>query len=213
PAFISRPIPRDEAPTPARALLARAQNHQNIARVGAHMRRLAARDGRQVEPAAGIALVYDLDGSEGGSPGRVGMIDRWVLAAAVAGRVVAAPALLPAQKHPAQQAQAPPRPKTQDRVHPAPPGGDVEKSPPSQTQRAREPEPPHPQPAPRPPAKTTAASEPPMHTVACSGVFSRESSHLKLATVYTTQNVTFTDVESPDGARAMASVLFPKDAN
>src|SRR5262249_57100672 len=121
PAFISRPIPRDEAPTPARALLARAQNHQNIARVGAHMRRLAARDGRQVEPAAGIAFVYDLDGSEGGSPGRVGMIDRWVLAAAVAGGVIAAPALLSAQQQPAQQAQATPQAKIQDRVQAAPP--------------------------------------------------------------------------------------------
>src|SRR5262245_26985953 len=159
------------------------------------MRRLAARDGRQVEPAAGIALVYDLDGSEGGSPGRVGMIDRWVLAAAVAGGVIAAPALLSAQQQPAQQAQATPKAKIQDRVQSAPPERDVEELTPSQIQRAQEPEPPHPQSAPRPPAKTTAASEPPMHTVACSGVFSRESSHLKLATVYTTQNVTFTDVE------------------
>src|SRR5262249_61961232 len=114
---------------------------------------------------------------------------------AVGGGGTAARAWLSAQKHPAQQARATPKAKTQDRVQSAPPERDVEELPPSQIQRAQEPEPPpHPQSAPRPPAKTTAASEPPMHAVACSGVFSRESSHLKLATVYTTQNVTFTEI-------------------
>jgi hypothetical protein len=145
------------------------------------------------------------------------MIDRWVLFAAVMGGVVAAPALLSAQQQPLRQAQATPKSKIQDRVQSAQPSLDVEELTPGQIQRAQEPEPPPPLPGaqpppPKAPAKITAAGEPPARSIACSGPFSRESSHLKLATIYTSQNVAFTNVEGPDGTTVMASVLFPKDA-
>ena len=47
--------------------------------------------------------------------------------------------------------------------------------------------------------------------IACSGVFAKDSSHLKLATRFDSRNVAFTEVEGPEGSRLMASVLFPKD--
>src|SRR5262245_10948886 len=47
--------------------------------------------------------------------------------------------------------------------------------------------------------------------IACTGVFGKDSSHLKLATRFDSRNVTFTEVEGPEGSRLMASVLFPKD--
>jgi hypothetical protein len=48
------------------------------------------------------------------------------------------------------------------------------------------------------------------HTVACSGTFAKDSSHLKLAMTYDSKNITFTDVEA-NGTKVPASVLFPKD--
>src|SRR5262245_15692119 len=48
-------------------------------------------------------------------------------------------------------------------------------------------------------------------TIACSGVFGKDSSHLKLATRFDSRNVAFTEVDGPEGSRLMASVLFPKD--
>jgi len=47
--------------------------------------------------------------------------------------------------------------------------------------------------------------------VACSGAFSKDSSHLRLAMTFDTKNVTFSDVESSDGSKVPASVLFPTD--
>jgi hypothetical protein len=49
------------------------------------------------------------------------------------------------------------------------------------------------------------------HTVACSGTFAKDSSHLKLAMTYDSKNITFADVESTGGTKVPASVLFPKD--
>lgn len=49
------------------------------------------------------------------------------------------------------------------------------------------------------------------HTVACSGTFGKDSSHLKLAMTYDSKNIAFTDVESTAGTKVPASVLFPKD--
>ena len=49
------------------------------------------------------------------------------------------------------------------------------------------------------------------HTVACSGTFGKDSSHLKLAMTFDSKNITFTDVESTGGTKVPASVLFPKD--
>ena len=48
------------------------------------------------------------------------------------------------------------------------------------------------------------------HTVACSGTFGKDSSHLKLAMTYDSRNITFTDVDA-NGSKVPASVLFPKD--
>jgi hypothetical protein len=48
------------------------------------------------------------------------------------------------------------------------------------------------------------------HTVACSGTFGKDSSHLKLAMTYDSKNITFTDVEA-NGTKVPASVLYPKD--
>jgi hypothetical protein len=48
------------------------------------------------------------------------------------------------------------------------------------------------------------------HTVACSGSFAKDSSHLKLAMTYDSRNITFTDVDA-NGTKVPASVLFPKD--
>jgi hypothetical protein len=49
------------------------------------------------------------------------------------------------------------------------------------------------------------------HVVACSGVFGRESSHLKLAAAFHSKNVAFTQVDTGAGSKVMASVLFAKD--
>jgi len=48
-------------------------------------------------------------------------------------------------------------------------------------------------------------------SITCTGVFGKDSSHLKLATRFDSRNVAFTEVEGPEGSRLMASVLFPKD--
>src|SRR5579863_480196 len=47
--------------------------------------------------------------------------------------------------------------------------------------------------------------------VGCTGVFGRDSSHAKLATVYRSRNVAFTQVDAASGAKVMASVLFAKE--
>jgi hypothetical protein len=49
------------------------------------------------------------------------------------------------------------------------------------------------------------------HVVACSGIFGKDSSHLKLAMSYESQNITFTEVDSNGSAKVPASVLFPND--
>jgi hypothetical protein len=51
----------------------------------------------------------------------------------------------------------------------------------------------------------------PTTVVACSGPFAKDSSHLKLAMFFDSKNVTFTDVETSDGSKVPASVLFPND--
>ena len=42
-------------------------------------------------------------------------------------------------------------------------------------------------------------------------MFSRESNHLKLATSFGNDNVSWTQVDGPDATKLNASVLFPKD--
>jgi hypothetical protein len=47
--------------------------------------------------------------------------------------------------------------------------------------------------------------------VACSGAFSKDSSHLRLAMTFDTKNVTYSDVDSSTGSKVPASVLFASD--
>jgi hypothetical protein len=68
------------------------------------------------------------------------------------------------------------------------------------------------------PAEHEAAEKPkhavataPAHTIACNGAFTKDSSHMKLATAFGSQNVTWDDVDGPGGSKLKATVLFPKD--
>jgi len=81
-------------------------------------------------------------------------------------------------------------------------------------------EPPAAQPAPTPKPKATVAAKPkpaskptaaPSFTVACSGVFAKDTNHLKLAVKYDSRNIAYTDVDGPDQAKMKATVLFPRD--
>ena len=49
------------------------------------------------------------------------------------------------------------------------------------------------------------------HVVACSGLFAKDSSHLKLAMTFDAKNITFADVDAEGGTKVPASVLFPND--
>jgi hypothetical protein len=60
-----------------------------------------------------------------------------------------------------------------------------------------------PAPKPAPPA--------PVYVVACSGVFAKESTHLKLAIKYDSRNVTFGQVDGPEGSKIPGTILFPTD--
>jgi hypothetical protein len=59
--------------------------------------------------------------------------------------------------------------------------------------------------------KPRRAAKPEVGTVSCSGVFGKNSGHVKLAAAFGERNVEFTDVEGPPGAKLMASVAFPND--
>jgi hypothetical protein len=52
---------------------------------------------------------------------------------------------------------------------------------------------------------------PAANAVACSGVFAKDSSHLKLAIKYDSRNIVFGQVDGPDGAKIPGSILFPND--
>jgi hypothetical protein len=56
-----------------------------------------------------------------------------------------------------------------------------------------------------------AAPRPAANAVACSGVFAKDSTHLKLAIKYDSRNIVFGDVDGPDGSKIKASILFPND--
>jgi hypothetical protein len=49
------------------------------------------------------------------------------------------------------------------------------------------------------------------YTVACRGVFGKDSNHGKLAMAFQSRNVALTQVDSASGSKVMASVLFAKD--
>ena len=68
--------------------------------------------------------------------------------------------------------------------------------------------------APKPAASGVAAARPAgaaARTIACSGVFGRDSTHLKLAIAFDSKNLAFTEVDGPEGTKLNASVLFPND--
>jgi hypothetical protein len=64
--------------------------------------------------------------------------------------------------------------------------------------------------APAAPSATKPNSGAAMHTVACSGPFSKDSSSLKLAMVFDSTNLSFEDVDV-NGTKVGASILYPKD--
>ena len=69
--------------------------------------------------------------------------------------------------------------------------------------------------APAAPAAPRAAPAKPApvgpRVVACSGIFGKDSSHLRLAMTYESKNIIFTSVDANGGAKVEASVLFPND--
>jgi hypothetical protein len=63
-------------------------------------------------------------------------------------------------------------------------------------------------------APRSAEPKPPppsAHVVACAGIFSKESNHLRLAMTFDYKNVTFGDVDANGGAKVQASIIFPND--
>jgi hypothetical protein len=62
--------------------------------------------------------------------------------------------------------------------------------------------------APAAPTKPNSGAS--IHTVTCSGPFSKDSSNLKLAMVFDSSNLTFEDVDV-GGTKVGASILYPKD--
>jgi hypothetical protein len=99
---------------------------------------------------------------------------------------------------PSQIVQPPPRLPAK----PTKPTGTVQAAPSAQ-------DPPHkPALAALPPASKPAE---PAHVVACSGMFAKNSGHLKLAVLLGAQNVDYAEVSGDEGGTLMASVLYPKD--
>ena len=167
------------------------------------------------------------------------MKDRLIIFALAVVAAIATPALLSAQQPDGLRlAQAAPKSKQSPRPDPQ---YDIEELTPRQIQRAQEPDRPRTLTTPTAPgtsfpSTTTPAAAPPSGTspsatapsapktakappqppqppraVACSGAFAKNSSHISLVTVYKPDNVTFTEVDAPEGKKIMASVLFPKD--
>jgi hypothetical protein len=64
---------------------------------------------------------------------------------------------------------------------------------------------------PKPAAAAAAAAAAPARSVACSGQFAKDSSHMKLAQAFGSQNVTWDDIEGPGGSKIKATVVFPSD--
>jgi hypothetical protein len=138
-----------------------------------------------------------------------GMNSRLIGVSLAAAAMMATPAALFAQQVPVRQAQAPKARQT-PRAQPANPDPEVEELTPSQIQREQDSAPP---PAAKDAGKTSPKQAAPVQgrAIACSGAFAKDSNHLKLATVFNSLNVTFTEVDGPEASKLMASVLFPKD--
>ena len=61
------------------------------------------------------------------------------------------------------------------------------------------------------PAKKPAPAAAPANVIACSGIFAKDTTHLKLAIKYDSRNITFGQVDGPDGSKIPATILFPND--
>jgi len=62
-----------------------------------------------------------------------------------------------------------------------------------------------------PPAAKHSSAAALSHSVACSGAFAKNSSHIRLAQIFGAQNLTFTEVDGAGSTKLQASVLYPKD--
>ena len=122
-----------------------------------------------------------------------------ILAAVIAGLPSLAAAQFP-----------PPPPPVQDRwPRPAQPQSPAQQQQPQLPPRQAPPAP-QAEPAAKPAAKPRVAAAP-ANVVACGGIFSRDSTHLKLAIKYDSRNITFGEVDGPEGTKIKASVLYPNE--
>jgi hypothetical protein len=118
----------------------------------------------------------------------------------------AGPSGEPARKAKKPRANAPPPDLTEeDQLSPR----QLEQRPsrPARQPAAAAPPPPADDPAPAQPAQAAA----PPRVIACSGHFGKTSSHLKLAQRFDSRNITYTEVDGPEGTKLRASVLYPGD--
>ncbi len=101
------------------------------------------------------------------------------------------------QPEPQAQPQQKPAPRVQ-RPAPSPAPAQTDDERPATTAK--------PKAEPRPAANRTGPT-----TVACNGVFAKDSAHLKLAMRYDSRNLIWGQVDGPEGSKLNASVLFPND--
>jgi len=118
-----------------------------------------------------------------------------------------APAAQPAQPEPAPAPKAAKKKRAEKK---APPVAQPEQAPPVVNLPVEPDGQPPPADAAPPPARRSSAAAPP-HSIACSGAFAKNSSHIRLAQIFGAQNVTFTEVDGPQNTKLQASVLYPKD--
>ena len=140
-----------------------------------------------------------------------------VRATLVAAMIAALPGVAAAQFPPPPSPPGSPPAALQDRWPNSPNAPQADPVQPSAQQPAprRQPEQAKPAPAPTADRARPAAQKPAPRVsateVACTGVFVKDSNHLKLATKYDSRNIIFGKVDGPDGAKIDASVLFPND--
>src|SRR2546423_3097885 len=126
------------------------------------------------------------------------MKPRWILVSIIAGIAVTAPAVLSAQQPKGKQQRQELDPQLYN-----------EELTPGQIERAQDPSDSRPAPKAAPPKAKQQAGAPP-RAVACSGPFSKDSSHLKLAAAFKSENVEFAEIDS-GGTKVMASIIYPKE--
>jgi hypothetical protein len=62
-----------------------------------------------------------------------------------------------------------------------------------------------------PAQKPKPTPRPPANIVVCGGAFAKDSSHLKLAQRFDSGNITYGQVDGPEGSKINASILYPND--